>query len=288
MAERLAPIPIDGEPSALRTRISDDMLDVPIRRIFPLWLLQRTLRLKQLTFVSPRLWDDPHEDLASMCMLTRFPNLEKKVAWRQSELAPFLAPAWAQCWSLNPGSDTLLRAYSRVLIDPIERRNTDPRNEGVTVATTPRLLTQAMQRWIAARPQFHFAIGRVNYMPEQAISQHLVNLVNGEAGPASFKTVQGRAESLMWKRDYFQHEDEVRLLCIKREHGAKEPDLQGFQFEPNETFTGISFDPRLVEFERLEREAELRRLGFEGLFVPDTSYQKLLVNLAMERDWADP
>lgn len=288
MDKGLSPIPINGEARALRTRLPDELLDVPVRRIFPLCLLQRAIRVKQLTLVSPQLWDDPHEDLASMCMLTRLPDLEKGVAWRQVDLARYLAPAWAQCWSFNPGSDTLLRAYSRVLIDPLERRNADPRNEGVTVSTTPRLLINTIRRWVTERPQFHFAIGRVAYMPEGAIGQHLLNLVNSNAGPAFFQTVQGRADSLMCKREYFQHEDELRLLCIKREHADQEPDIQGFQFEPNETFTSMSFDPRLIEFERLEREAEVRRLGYKGLIVPDTSYQKLVVDLQMNRDWPDP
>ena len=82
------PIPISGVARALKTRLPDNLLDVSVRRIFPLWLLQRTLRLKQLTLVSPGIWDDPHEDLASMCMLTRRPDPEKGVAWRQAELAP--------------------------------------------------------------------------------------------------------------------------------------------------------------------------------------------------------
>jgi len=278
-------IPIGGNIAVMRARITDEELDKPIRRIFPLWLLHRSLRLKQIALVPPRMWEDPHEDPASLCVLHALPGVKSAGTQIQQSLTDFLAPAWAQCWSLNPGSDTLMRAYSRVILDSLESRNTDPRNEGVSVTSTPRLLFSAMKSWADSRPDSHFVLGRVRYLSEDAIGQFLVNVVNSDAGPQFFRTVQGRGESLLMKRELFQHEDEVRLICIQRDVVAGASDVRTFSIDPNELFTSISFDPRLVEFERKEREAEVRRLGYDGRVKPDLSYSKLARQLMMQKDW---
>lgn len=152
--------PVNGTQRVLTARISNEELDSPIRRIFPLWMLQRALRLRQLTLVSPSLWEDPREDPVANCAMTRLCDEGAGRDFRQTFLERYLAPAWAQCWSFNPGSDTLLRAYSRVQLDELEGRNTDPRNEGVTVTTTPRRLMQAMSKWAKESAEYHFVIAR--------------------------------------------------------------------------------------------------------------------------------
>ncbi|WP_206523483.1 hypothetical protein, partial [Mesorhizobium sp. M5C.F.Ca.IN.020.29.1.1] len=107
-------VPISGDPTRFVTRIPD--LDAPIRRIFPLQRLLEVVKSGQMALVATRLWDDPREDPAALCMLDGSQHIPGK---SQRPLAAYLAPAWAQCWSLNPGSDTLLRAYSRVNLDPV-------------------------------------------------------------------------------------------------------------------------------------------------------------------------
>lgn len=101
---------------------------------------------------------------------------------------------------------------------------------------------------------------------------------------------QGRADSLLWKRTYFDHEDEVRLLLIKRkwDHNAVSQHFMNVRVDPNALFTSISFDPRLEPFEAIQREAELKGAGFSGEIKRDDSYQKVLSQLMMNRDWVDP
>lgn len=270
----------------MRARIADDELDKPIRRIFPLWLLQRAIRLKQLTLASPRAWEDPNEDMAALCMMQ--PKLGLGIPFKQKSLSEYLAPAWAQCWSLNPGSNTLLRAYSRVILDPIEPRNVDPRNEGATVTSTPRRLIRAIAKWAAEQADCHFVIGKVTYKPGSEIGQDIANIVNGEDGPNFFKSIQGRAESLLWKRDYFRHEEEVRVIALQRGGKLSSDKFKSFQFDPNDVFTDLSFDPRLKEFERREREEEIKRLGYTGSVTRDLSYMGTLFQLEMLKDWPDP
>lgn len=131
-------------------------------------------------------------------------------------------------------------------------------------------------------------IGKVTYKGEAKIGQDIVNIVNGKHGPNFFRSVQGRAESLLWKRDYFRHEEEIRVICLQRDGKLRSENLRHFAFDPNEVFEEISFDPRLISFEKLEREAEIKRLGYNGKVVRDDSYAKNFYLLEMHKDWPDP
>lgn len=278
-------VPIDAGASLFVTRIPD--LDTPLRRIFPLDRLLDIIRSGEMTLVSPSHWDDPHEDPPARGLLIGFPNLPERVP---RQLADYLAPAWAQCWSLNPGSDTLLRAYSSVRPDENTKRNSDRVHEGVTVTTTVRQLVSAARCWHEAGADAHVVIGRVEYHERSEIAQRVVNACNGERGPEFFCTVQGRAESLMWKRDYFSHEQEVRLLLIDRafKHDAPRPSRRAVKVDPNALFTAISVDPRLVAFEAREREREIKDAGYGGEIKADTSYLREFWQVQMLRDWVDP
>ncbi|WP_139384094.1 hypothetical protein [Novosphingobium mathurense] len=220
--------------------------------------------------------------------MTRLRDEKAGCDFRQTFLEHYLAPAWAQSWSFNPGSDTLLRAYSRVLLDELEGRNTDPRNEGVTVTTTPRRLMRAMSKWAKDGAKYHFVIARALYGSEAQIHEWVGNVVRGPQGPRFFQSVEGRADSLLWKRDYFRHEEEVRLICIKREPTVDEGKLKHFQFDPNETISGMSFDPRLRRFEQLEREAVVRGLGYTGPVTEDSAYHRIILDIQMTTEWPDP
>src|SRR3546814_1130555 len=71
--------------------------------------------------------------------------------------------------------------------------------------------------WHADGADSHFVIGGVDYVEDSEIGQRIVNACNTDGyGPAFFRTVPGRAESLLWKRIYFSHEQEVRLMLIAR------------------------------------------------------------------------
>ncbi|BBB10638.1 hypothetical protein [Sphingopyxis sp. EG6] len=277
-------LPINGDPCSLAARIEN--LDQEVRRIFPLGRLLDAVKNKEMALVRPRIWEDPREDAPSLCMLD---GRGLTPAKGQRQLADYLAPAWAQCWSLNPGSDTLLRAYSRVRLDE-NRRNADRLNEGVTVTTTVRHLLAASEGWHAEGADAHVVAGGVEYLTDKEIWQRIVNACNGEHGPGFFQTVQGRAESLLWKRHYFAHEQEVRFMLISREWSQDQPvpDVRAMRIDPNMLFRSISFDPRLQPFEANERASELREAGYEGEIRPDLSYQGMLGLLEMKTEWPDP
>lgn len=277
-------VPISDDACRFTARIND--LDKPVRRIFPLNRVLDAVRSKKMALIAPQLWDDPREDPTALCMLD---GRKLSPAKGQQPLSAYLAPAWAQCWSLNPGSDTLLRAYSRVSLDPEQQKNGDRHDEGVTVNTTIRLLLAAAEGWHADGADSHVVIGRVEYLDDKEIWQRIVNACNGEHGPGFFCTVQGRADSLMWKRAYFGHEQEVRLMLIARTSNDEiVPRIRPMRIDPNLLFQSVSFDPRLLPAIVREREAELRDAGYTGEIRPDGSYQKTLGVLQMQRDWPDP
>lgn len=146
-------LPIGDDPHRLVARIPN--IDQEVRRIFPLARLLDAVRNREMALIRPGKWDDPREDPASLCML----DGRRQIPVRgQRQLADYLAPVWAQCWSLNPGSDTWLRAYSRVRLDEKSRRNTDRDNEGVTVTTTIRHLLAASEGWHAEGADAHVVV----------------------------------------------------------------------------------------------------------------------------------
>jgi len=106
-------VQIGDDPCRFVVRIEN--LDQPVRRIFPISRLLDTIRSREMALVAPQHWDDPREDPTALCMLD---GRKLSPVKGQQPLSAYLAPAWAQCWSLNPGSDILLRAYSRVSLDP--------------------------------------------------------------------------------------------------------------------------------------------------------------------------
>jgi len=262
-----------------------DDLDQPLHRIFPLWRFEEVLRLRQLTLVKPAMWVDPREDLCSKFFLE--PELGAGFAKPGQQLADYLSESWAQCWSYEADSDVLLRAYSRVVLDPIAKRNSTPAEEGIRVTTTARRLLLAMRQWASKYRELHFYLVGVAYEPEENFGRHLASRLGSE-GPRYFSTPDGRAESLCMKRQRFSHENEVRLLCIGNEGLGEGADIRRFEIDPCSLLTEIAFDPRLVSFERLEREQWIRSKGYTGSIKEDASYMGVLTTIPMPCEWPDP
>ena len=249
--------------------------DAPIHRIYPLWFFEEALRLRQLVLVAPERWEDPYEILTSRIMIVH----ERTAPGQQRPLGPLLRPAYAQCWSNTRESDTLLRAYSRVVKDSHFGRNTSPCDEGVRVRSTSRRLLQGLEAWSPSLATKSCFIGAVVYADGDQILQDLTNLID-QHGAEALAEGKLRASLLLRKRSAFQHEAEVRLIYIE---GRDVPatSLVHVPINPNDVFDEVAFDPRLAEFERREREAVARSLGYNGTFAKSELYtgQALLVML---------
>lgn len=260
----------DGVADAL-IRITSP--DVPIYRVFPLWRFQAALGNRQLVLASPHLWEDPNEVIGSAVAVNS--RRGGRVIINQS-----LAPIFAQCWSAAPESDTLLRAYSRVVKDPEFSRNTRPRDEGVRVKTTPRKLLHALRAGTLGHWHGKWFVGAVEYTTQNGLLQKIADDI-GRFGLRAHEAPVNRAHLHLRKHEAFSHESEVRALYVQTEPQFEGP-LMRVQIEPSAVFEEVSFDPRLETFERLERESVIRSLGFTGEIREPPFYRRVLPDIWVE------
>ena len=246
-------------------RISDP--DQPIYRIFPLWFFEEALRLKYIVLVNPGLWEDPMEIVGGFIVLNQIVNGKLT----QVTISEPFTRIFAQCWSSTEESDTLLRAYSRVVKDPHFGRNIFPREEGVRVRSTARKLLSALEAGTQDQPKGQCYIGSVQYMAHKELLQYIANGV-GEVGKTIFDYPDNLANLALLKRQAFSHESEVRLMFIS-DDPTPASKLRRVQIDPNEIFDEIAFDPRIGE--QGVRENVVRDLGYTGKIVGSELYKRL-------------
>jgi hypothetical protein len=218
--------------------IGIDDPDISIYRVYPLWrFFEEALRLRHLVLVQPSSWSDPYEQLIWSCKVIN------KGSGRQFMTHPCLWPVYAQCWSATKESETLLRAYSRVVRHPLFRRNQCPGEEGVTVRSTPRKLLESLQAWAPDEHKDHCYIGRVKYFDSEGVRAHVGEFFSRHPPDTKVSAMQ-TAELMLLKRSTFEHENEIRLIYVETRDGPP-PDRISCEFDPNEIFDAVKFDPRL-------------------------------------------
>jgi len=258
-------------------RLTEQDLDRPLHRIYPLWFLEDALRVNggRLVLVPPSVWEDPFEDIGARFMM-------QAPSGAQKSLAGYLAPVYAQCWSFEDQSDVLMRAYSRVTKDAFLGRNIEPRYEGVRVTTTPRKLIKAAIDWLRKRKDLKWSVylGAIDYRDDG--EQMIVNRL-GNIGPTRLGIGIERVQSVLIKRKIFRHESEVRLVCVL-DRGSHDKTIW-IDVNPNELFHEMRFDPRLAEFERLERVEFIRSLGYKGTISEDRNYQLTIFCIPLPKTW---
>jgi hypothetical protein len=259
----------------------------PIYRIYPLWFFEEALGSRQLVLVSPRRWEDPYENLAELTMLE-----DQSVApFKQESLQLFLYPVYAQCWSMTAESDALLRAYSRVEIDSVVKRNKVPHLEGVKVRSTPAKIRAAVDAELARRATLASTAGMkcfieaVQYRNDVEIQQFIANLV-GHTRLTEVGQGQLRASLAFLKRPEFHHEAEVRVVVVDEKKNNRD-DILRIPFDPNVVFEEVTFDPRLIPFEREERKANAQKLGYKGPFPDSMLYQGVLLQVPFKNGWKE-
>lgn len=197
--------------------LTDKLLDKPIYRIMPIHRFFQLLEEKKLTLVRPIKWDDPFENAL----------LNSTIETIDGETGVFAAKdsVYGQCWTFHSETDAMWRIYSH-------------NKDGVRVSTTPRKLLTALQ---TAEPTHHNLkcfIGKVSYLPENNLLEKLmsINLLNTNGS--------GIAESLLYKRAEFEHENEVRLIYSGDDNAVKS-DVFQFAINIDELLDSILFDPRM-------------------------------------------
>jgi hypothetical protein len=79
-------------------------LDRPLYRIYSIWFFEMALITNggNLALVPPARWDDPHEDPCAWIQMSA-------PGGGQKSLSEYLQPTYAQCWSMDGGSDGSFR-----------------------------------------------------------------------------------------------------------------------------------------------------------------------------------
>ncbi|MBH5328062.1 DUF2971 domain-containing protein [Eikenella sp. S3360] len=196
--------------------INEEKLDKPIYRIFPIHRFLEILDTNKLTLLKPKLWDDPFENalLSSTFIIS---GEKTSIAARNS--------VYAQCWTWLRESDAMWRIYS-------------PNKDGIRVSTTPRKLLNSLHGQVGEFAKVRGFIGQVKYFKKSELIDKLkeINLLKTDGS--------GIAESLLYKREAFQHEDEIRLIYFGRDKLCQY-DTFKFDINPIELFDILLFDPRI-------------------------------------------
>lgn len=217
-------------------------LDKPVYRIMPVHRLLECFQKRQLVLLPPKKWDDPFENML----------LSAKVMLGDGEVAdmqPIRDKVYGQCWTLHRETDAMWRIYSAD-------------KSGAKVRSTPRKLLEALKVADGKFSEIQCFIGRVRYMTQKALVSKLksLDLFNSNGS--------GIAESLIYKRDEFRHEREIRLL-----YTGPSRDVHAFSIDPNELFEEVVFDPRMDAELYKAYKAAVKSKGFSNRIAQSVLYR---------------
>jgi hypothetical protein len=199
--------------------LSQADLKKSIYRVFSIQRLIEICSSKKNTLVRPKKWDDPFENF----ILTR------AIAAKQGRYPGITVQGnfYGQCWSNLEESDAMWRIYS-------------PDKNGVKVKTTIGKLVNSLIKSVNGNGECF--IGKVSYLEDSSLKNKLEDesWLLDEAARS-----RGRANALLYKREEFSHEHEVRLLYLFPIQ--TQDDLFSYSIEPLKLFDSIQFDPRISD-----------------------------------------
>ena len=226
-------------------RMTKAELDQPIHRIFSLERFFQVLYKKQLTLVKPHLWDDPFENAL---LKSQFKTASNETAFFEAHDS-----VYGQCWTRHVESDAMWRIYS-------------PHKNGVRLQTTPRKLLAALQANIHEYPELCGFIGNVSYVENDDQLKKLLQKINLTATDGT-----GIAQSLLYKRKEFEHEQEIRLIYSGPDRKCPN-NIFNCSIEPTTLFDSVMFDPRIDESLRQACIISIQNLAYSLKIEASTLY----------------
>lgn len=260
----------------LHNLIGLENADVALYRIFRLKHFRKLLEKRSLVLVNPSKWEDPCENILTYCAIT----FKRNGRYEQAFFDQTRKPLYAQCWSLVPESDAMWRIYSTVKRNIETLRNNSVGKEGIKVRSTARKLLSVLWNGCPSEPKDACFLGAVQYHTQKQLEQQIANEI-GRYGLQAFAGGRGHALSLLIKREPFEHEREVRLIYVEHHKKCSLDTKLPISIDPNTLFEEIVLDPRLHPDDAVERETELRSLGFSGQVVKSELYQTRLFEVVL-------
>jgi len=219
-----------------------------IYRIFTIDRLIEMFEQKENALVKPELWDDPFENF-----ILNIPIKHKTGKVSKSTLRK---RGYGQCWTLNIESDAMWRIYS-------------PDKNGVKIQTKIRKLFQSLYSTQTSYASISCFIGKVKYYPKKEIEQ----LINDRiAGRNQFNGSIGQARSLLFKRNAFKHEKEIRLIYLDP-HNQANSNVYLYPCDPLSLIDRITFDPRMSPRLYNIYKKHLKGIGYRGTLVQSGLYR---------------
>ncbi|MEP6833416.1 MAG: DUF2971 domain-containing protein [Gemmatimonas sp.] len=216
----------------------------PLWRVFPERRALELFLTQKNTLVVPSKWEDPFEDVLSRCSL-------KLSDGRRVALGGLTAGFYGQCWTDKPQeTDATWRIYA-----PGKER-------GVRIRVKAGPLFDTLYHSGLASPELCCFIGKVNYSTEHDIRLWLTRVaVSDDLLDPSNVAV---AETLLIKRNEFEHESEVRLLFQDFDHRDQGVIARAFAIDANALVEEVVLDPRWSSQEAAAVSQQLKASGFKG------------------------
>lgn len=198
--------------------ISNDDISKPIYKIISIDRLVRMFKSKKMTFVKPEKWDDPFENLIAKTKIDMGSSFLDEGIRRNP---------YGTCWTRRSVSDAIWRIYSND-------------KKSVRIKSTPEIICRNIANGLQDFPKSKLFIGRVEYLTTKEIMKNAKELIKSYISSDSDKIV---AESLLFKRNSFSHEEEVRVLIIDKYNMNTDGELN-INVDPHEIIQDIQIDSR--------------------------------------------
>lgn len=222
--------------------IKADESEQYIYRIMPIDRLLESFENQSLALVEPAKWDDPFENLLLKGLVPHSSNdaITSKL---------FRNSIYGQCWTLHRETDAMWRIYSAD-------------KHGVKVRTTIRKLIDSLLQSAEGYERESCFIGKVDYLTQKELVTKLSD-IEGMYGINA-------AKSLLYKRNEFSHEKEVRLIYTME---SKQGRIYKFKVDPHSLFDEIVFDPRMNKHIYQAYSQAIKSKGYMGSVRQSVMYQ---------------
>jgi len=198
--------------------MKDDEISKPIYRIISFDRLVRMFQTNKMTFVKPEKWDDPFENFIA----------KTKIYMESSFLDVGIRKnPHGTCWTRKSVSDAIWRIYSHD-------------KKAVRIKSTPEIICRNIAKGLQDYPKSKLFIGKVEYLTTNQIKEKAKIFTKGVISGDSGKVV---AESLLFKRKSFSHEEEVRVLVIDQDDIGTDG-VVSINVNPHEIIQSVLIDSR--------------------------------------------
>jgi len=235
-------INFDTDPD---TRMKENILhglgsDDTIYRFVTVDRFFEMIHCKKLVLVRPNKWEDPFEDFLSR---TEFIN-------KKGERTGFALTRdfFGNCWTLREECDGIWKNYASL-------------TGGVRIQTIVKKLLEVIYDKNNASSKMSSFIGKVEYKEEGDIKQFLkdddfINWLTDTKG-------KNIAKTLLFKRDEFTYEQEVRLLFSAEHNKFEKQDIIEFAIEPLNLIDSVLFAPKMSSHLYEIYKEQLIKEGFD-------------------------